>query len=79
MGWALAVEFTILNIIFELAFLPIIRVWYDNYDTPIAETIDIITEEEEIAIEDIPEEVPEVVEEEEDDINTSFIWDNFDF
>lgn len=60
MGWWIGVSFTLLCIIFDFAFLPIIRVWYDNYEPPEIPVIEV--EEEEQLPEDIEEEVTEETE-----------------
>ncbi len=79
LGWFMAVWITILSIMFEFAFLPGIRVWYElkNGDG-------LVTEEE---VEDldkydpneifIPEEEPEEVEDEDIDNGTTFISNNW--
>ena len=60
MGWWIGVSFTLLCIIFDFAFLPIIRVWYDNYEPPEIPVVEV--EEEEQLPEDIEEEVTEETE-----------------
>ena len=46
LGWFLGVSFTFLAIIFQVAFLPGIRVWYDLSQAPEIEATEIEEEEE---------------------------------
>ena len=67
LGWLLALSIIITSILFELAFLPGVRLWYDIkfYQEPVLETV----EEEDTTTTEETEE-PEVIEEEEEVITT---------
>ena len=47
LGWFFAVSFTFMCIIFQVAFLPGIRVWYDLSQVEEVETTDYVEEETE--------------------------------
>ena len=53
MGWILGVQITILSILFDFTFLPIIRVWYDTYEGPTDQEFVGVNEIDEVAVDDI--------------------------
>ena len=69
LGWFLGVLITILTIVFEFAFLPIIRVWWEIQQDPTL----YLDEEEAVVIDESPDDIPdETVDENPDDIITTF-------